>query len=95
MADTVAKAGAPDRNRTYDLQIRNLTLYPTELQAHYNLYQTHFTYPAALSAILRYNLFHKSLRMQGKEQTHYKSLLVYQAKAGLSLITLKPTGEFR
>jgi len=40
-------------------------------------------------------LFHKSLRMQGKEQTHYKSLLVYQAKAGLSLITLKPTGEFR
>lgn len=25
--------GAPDRNRTCDLQIRNLSLYPTELQA--------------------------------------------------------------
>lgn len=25
--------GAPDRNRTCDLQIRNLSLYPTELRA--------------------------------------------------------------
>ena len=25
--------GAPDRIRTYDLQIRNLSLYPTELRA--------------------------------------------------------------
>ena len=25
--------GAPDRNRTCDLQFRKLTLYPTELQA--------------------------------------------------------------
>jgi putative addiction module killer protein len=28
-----AKAGAPDRNRTCDLQIRNLSLYPAELRA--------------------------------------------------------------
>ena len=28
-----AKPGAPDRNRTCDLQIRNLPLYPTELRA--------------------------------------------------------------
>ncbi len=26
--------GAPDRSRTYDLQIRSLTLYPAELRAH-------------------------------------------------------------
>lgn len=26
-------SGAPDRNRTYDLQIRNLPLYPAELRA--------------------------------------------------------------
>lgn len=34
-AEALAKAGVPDRIRTYDLQIRNLPLYPTELQAQY------------------------------------------------------------
>jgi hypothetical protein len=33
-AEALAKAGAPDRSRTYDLQIRSLTLYPAELRAH-------------------------------------------------------------
>ncbi|CAH2400351.1 hypothetical protein MES5069_250117 [Mesorhizobium escarrei] len=30
----VEKYGDPDRNRTCDLQIRNLPLYPTELRDH-------------------------------------------------------------
>jgi hypothetical protein len=33
-AEALAKAGAPDRIRTCGLQIRNLSLYPTELRAH-------------------------------------------------------------
>lgn len=33
-AEALAKAGVPDRIRTYDLRIRNPLLYPTELQAH-------------------------------------------------------------
>ena len=35
-ADTKLKLGAPSRIRTYDLQIRSLSLYPTELWAHNN-----------------------------------------------------------
>ena len=34
-AELYAKAGAPRRSRTYNLQIRSLTLYPIELWAHY------------------------------------------------------------
>ena len=30
----ITKYGMPDTIRTYDLQLRKLTLYPTELRAH-------------------------------------------------------------
>jgi hypothetical protein len=37
---SAAKTGVPGRNRTCDLQIRSLSLYPTELRAHsYLFYQ--------------------------------------------------------
>ena len=32
--DFITKYGMPDTIRTYDLQLRKLTLYPTELRAH-------------------------------------------------------------
>ncbi len=32
-AEALAKAGVPDRIRTYDLRIRNPLLYPAELRA--------------------------------------------------------------
>ncbi|CDX23251.1 hypothetical protein MPLB_270080 [Mesorhizobium sp. ORS 3324] len=34
MLQVLEKHGDPDRNRTCDLQIRNLPLYPTELRDH-------------------------------------------------------------
>ena len=34
MGDFSTKYGMPDTIRTYDLQLRKLTLYPTELRAH-------------------------------------------------------------
>ena len=34
MGDFDSNYGMPDTIRTYDLQLRKLTLYPTELRAH-------------------------------------------------------------